>query len=97
MFSITDGKGREPITCPVRADNPEAKLRAIYFSEKYGLVFGTTDLILNFNNMQESSSKLGSIYDIPTGLTELALAGKETNWEVEEIEIFGLTLFTTSR
>lgn len=46
-------------------DNPEAKLRAVYFSEKYGMVFGNGDLTLNFNSIEKSISKLGNVYDVP--------------------------------
>lgn len=49
----------------VKQTPPEAKLRAIYFSEKYGMVFGTNDLVINFSKMDQSCSKLGGIYDIP--------------------------------
>ncbi len=62
----------------------------MYFSDRYGLVFGTNDLSINFNQMQTSCSKLGSIYEIPTGMNEYALAGEEKGWDVSEIEIFGL-------
>ncbi len=65
MFSITDGKGREPFMARVKAEPQEARLRAIYFSEKYGVVFGTNDLVINFSDMEQSCSKLGGIYDIP--------------------------------
>ena len=65
MFSITDNKGREPITCWLKTENPQAKLRAIYFSDKHGLVFGTGDLNINFTNIEKSCSKLGSMYEIP--------------------------------
>lgn len=49
---MTDGKGRDPFLCKLRKDNLEAKLRSIYFSEKYGLVFGVNDLSINFNNIE---------------------------------------------
>lgn len=66
LFSISDGRGREPFLCKVRAEPAEARLRAIYFSEKYGIVFGTNDLIINFTEMEQSCSKLGGIYEIPS-------------------------------
>ena len=40
-------------------------MRAIYFSEKYGLIFGTNDLTIDFKSMDKSCSKLGGIYEIP--------------------------------
>ena len=49
----------------IKTDPPEAKLRAIYFSEKYGLIFGTNDLTIDFKNMEKSCSKLGGVYEIP--------------------------------
>jgi hypothetical protein len=52
VFSITDGKGREPFMSRVKTEPQEAKLRAIYFSEKYGIVFGTNDLVINFSDME---------------------------------------------
>ena len=51
--------------CPVNSENNEAKLRAIYFSEKYGLVFGSNDLAINFDDMKKSCSRVGSIYEVP--------------------------------
>ncbi len=65
LFSITDGHGREPFICRIKKEPAEAKLRAVYFSEKYGLVFGTNDLVINFKDMEMSCSKLGGIYEIP--------------------------------
>ena len=53
------------MTIQIRNDDPSALLRAIYFSEKYGLVFGTTDFTINFNKLELSQSKLGPIYEIP--------------------------------
>lgn len=52
LFSITDGKGREPFLSRVKTEPKEARLRAIYFSEKYGIVFGNSDLIINFSDMK---------------------------------------------
>ena len=66
LFSVTDGKGREPFICRVKSEPQEAKLRAIYFSEKYGIVFGTNDFVVNFSDMEQSCSKLGGIYEIPS-------------------------------
>jgi hypothetical protein len=65
LFSITDGKGREPFLTNVKTEPAESKLRAIYFSEKYGIVFGTNDLIINFTKMELSCSRLGGVYEIP--------------------------------
>ena len=50
-------------------------MRAVYFSEKYGIVFGTNDLVINFSDMEQSCSKLGGIYEIPEGMNENALTG----------------------
>lgn len=33
--------------------------RALFFSDKYGIVFGQGDLIIDFDNIKKSSSKLG--------------------------------------
>ncbi|CDW78080.1 UNKNOWN [Stylonychia lemnae] len=93
IFSITDGKAREPFISQIRSDNPNSKLRSIYFSEKFGLVFGTNDLAINFNNMSLSCSKLGQVYEVPNNMNELCLAGQEKNWIVQEIEIFALSLY----
>ena len=49
LFSISDGKGRDPFICQIRSDMPSARLNAIYFSEKYGLVFGNGDFTVNFD------------------------------------------------
>jgi hypothetical protein len=47
----------------------------VYFSEKYGIVFGTNDLVINFSDMEQSCSKLGGIYEIPEGMNENSLTG----------------------
>lgn len=52
LFSITDGRGREPFLCTVKNEPVESKLRAVYFSEKYGIVFGNNDLVINFKDME---------------------------------------------
>ena len=36
--------------------------RALFFSEKYGMVFGQGDLIINFDDLSKSSSKLGQSF-----------------------------------
>lgn len=52
-------------------------MSALYFSSKYGMVFGKKDLELNFDNMKKSQSTLGSIYEKPKELdAKTCLAGK---------------------
>lgn len=63
LFSISDGGqsggNREPFICRLRNDITDAKLNAIYFSERYGLVFGNGDFTINFDRIEKSQSKLG--------------------------------------
>jgi hypothetical protein len=40
-------------------------LRALFFNEKYGIVFGQGDLNINFDEIAKSSSKLGQTYTLP--------------------------------
>ncbi len=68
-----------------------SKFHAMYFSEKYGAIFGNQDLVINFDNLKSSYSKLGSTYELGTGGI-YNLAGRYNNWNIEEIEIFSLSI-----
>ncbi len=92
LFSITDGLGREPFICRIRKDVPQASMRAIYFSDKFGLVFGTHDLTINFDNLKASSSELGNIFEPPVGVGPSGLAGSFSDWEINDIEIYKLMI-----
>ena len=54
IFSITDGKGRDPFISRLDKTDPKNQLRALYFSDKYGLVFGTKDFTINFDDLSKS-------------------------------------------
>ena len=63
----------------------------MYFSEKYGAIFGNQDLVLNLDNLRSSYSKLGSTYEEGIG-GKYQLAGRYNNWNIQEIEIFSLSI-----
>ena len=56
LFGLDDGKGRLPFQCKIinshEKPSSEPHLTALFFSSKYGLVFGKTDLKLNFDDMR---------------------------------------------
>ena len=82
LFSVSDGKLRRPFLCPVKSEAKEICYQALFFSEKYGLVFGRNDLSLDFDNMKNSKSKLGMTYSAVEEFGEYGLAGKHTDWDV---------------
>jgi hypothetical protein len=82
LFSVSDGKDRKPVRCPVR---PSKKSHAIKQNEKgYSPAFGEaniSDLFIAFKNLQNSYSMLGNVYKCPSGQDgELFLAGKRKDW-----------------
>ena len=79
--------------------NNEAKsARALYFSKKYGMVFGQGDLNLNFSDIASSSSKLGQTFQVPDGQwskqeAESALSGSGTTQfgsDIVELEVYAI-------
>ena len=63
LFSITNGRGRPPVRCPVRK---QKKHFAIKQNEsKYSPAFGeanVSDLFIAFKNLSNSYSNLGNVY-----------------------------------
>ncbi|CAK56200.1 unnamed protein product (macronuclear) [Paramecium tetraurelia] len=58
---------------------------------KIGFGKDCKDLLIDFENIKNSSSNLGQSYDVYSELdSECILAGRSTNWNVEMIEIFSL-------
>ena len=69
--------------------------RALFFNEKYGIVFGQGDLIIDFDDISKSSSKLGQSYKFPNSgkNEELALTGSnqvEFGKEIIQLELYAL-------
>ena len=82
LFRIATSNTINPKKFPLK----NGKRHAIYLGGKYGLVFGQGDLTINFDEMKKSKSVLGSVYESfgePFGL-----AGKETDWDILDIEVF---------
>ena len=61
---------------------------------KYSPAFGEaniSDLFIAFKNLSNSYSMVGNVYKLPEGQdSELFLAGKKKDWEVEEVEIWAV-------
>ena len=68
LFSITDGKGRKAIKCPIKS---ERKDKALKQNEKnYSPSFGEaniSDLFISFKDLKNSYSMLGNVYKLPKG------------------------------
>jgi hypothetical protein len=92
LFSVTDGKGRRPIKCPIK---PHKKDKAIKQNEKeYSPAFGeanVSDLFIAYKNPSNSYSMLGNVYKLPKGYeSETFLAGKHSDWDIQDIEVWGI-------
>ena len=92
LFSVTDGKGRKPIKCPVK---PHKKDKAIKQNEKeYSPAFGEaniSDLFIAYKNPSNSYSMLGNVYKVPDKVDgEIFLAGKKKDWQIDEIEVWAI-------
>ncbi len=72
---------------PVKAED-RAHFYALYFGEKYGLIFGQGDLVMDFDHPGKCRSRLGATYEAYG--EPYALAGRETDWEVAEVEVFSV-------
>jgi hypothetical protein len=96
LFSVTDGKGRQPVKCPVRRHK---KKFAIKQNEgQYSPAFGEaniSDLFIAFKNLQNSYSMLGNVYKLPQGIdvkdAESFLAGRKKDWVVDEVEVWAVS------
>jgi len=87
IFSLTDGKGRQPYQCSQYRSGGFAVCVSRHES---GFAWGLgPDLYLNPENMSLSSSYLHT-YSLPEGFTgrKTFLASSFTNWEIEEMETY---------
>ncbi len=64
--------------------------------ESYSPGFGESDisdLFISFKNPKKSYSLLGNVYRVPSGMKgDMFLAGKPTDWDIQEIEIYAVQL-----
>ena len=90
LFSVTDGKGREPARCPIRKSKTQFAVKQN--EAKYSPAFGEaniSDLFIAFKNLSNSYSNLGNVYKPPEGYeSETFLAGKKKDWVIEEVEVW---------
>ncbi len=92
LFSVTDGKLRIPIRCPIKKS---MKKYAIKQSENdYSPSFGlsnNSDLFLAFKNLKNSYSNLNTCYKCPKGYNpKTFLAGKENDWNIQDVEVYSI-------
>ncbi|CDW71558.1 b-box zinc finger family protein [Stylonychia lemnae] len=81
-----------PIKCPVRSSKLDKaiKLNEENFSPGFG-ESDISDLFISFKNPKKSYSLLGNVYKLPYGMKgDTFLAGKATDWDIQEIEIFAV-------
>lgn len=82
LFSVTDGKSRRPIRCPVRKSKAHHAIKQN--DMKYSPAFGEaniSDLFIAFKNLSNSYSMLGNVYKVPDKVDgEIFLAGKKKDW-----------------
>ena len=90
MFSVTDGKSRQPTRCPIRKSKIQFAVKQN--EAKYSPAFGEaniSDLFIAFKNLSNSYSNLGNVYKAPEGYeSETFLAGKKKDWVIEEVEVW---------
>lgn len=85
MFSVTDGKGRRAMRCPIRSGKTHHAIKQN--EEKYSPAFGeanVSDLFIAFKNLSNSYSMLGNVYKCPLKDidSETFLAGKKKDWDI---------------
>ena len=90
LFSVTDGKGRSPIRCPIRKNKIHMAIKQN--EAKYSPAFGeanVSDLFIAFKNLSNSYSKLGNVYKAPDGFeAESFLAGQKKDWQINDVEVW---------
>ena len=92
LFSVTDGKGRKPIKCPVRPSRAHFAIKQN--GSKYSPGFGEanmSDLFIAYKNLQNSYSNLGNVYKVPKQYcktNDQFLAGSKKGWDIEEVEVW---------
>jgi len=86
IFSLTDGKGRNPYQCLPYQNMGSA----LCFSSHFFAFGGGFDLGLYIPPQSNSSnSNLGHTYRVPEGFNgKTFLAGSNANWTIEEIETY---------
>jgi len=93
LFSVTDGKGRKPIKCPVRKTKAHLAIKQNEF--KYSPGFGeanVADLFIAFKNLANSYSNLGNVYKVPPREDkDTFLAGRRQDWQIDEVEVWSLS------
>jgi hypothetical protein len=94
LFSITDGKYRLPMKCPIKKDMKKYAIKQN--KNEYSPGFGETDkadLFIAFKNLKNSYSNLGNVYKNPEGFkSDEFLAGRPNNWDINEIEVYAVEL-----
>eukprot|EP00347_Sterkiella_histriomuscorum_P011410 403372566 len=99
LFSIhTPNSKRPPFKCPVKKDKSEYAIKNA--ETGYSPGFGEAnncDLFIAFKNPTKSYCKLGNVYQPPFQYSNLPqneiyglLAGTQSNWEIEEIEVYSV-------
>ena len=94
LFSLTDGKYRKPLKCPVYKT---MKKFAIKQNENdFSPGFGETDnadLFIAFKNLKNSYSRLDNVYKCPKGYRPNEfLAGKQNDWKIEDVEVYAVEI-----
>jgi hypothetical protein len=94
IFSLTDGKYRKPLKCPVYKT---MKKFAIKQNENdFSPGFGETDnadLFVAFKNLKNSYSRLDNVFKCPKGYNpQEFLAGKANEWKIEDVEVFAVEI-----
>ena len=68
----------------------------MYHGRRYGPIFGKQDLTINLDKPEKSFSRLGFVYDMPPKIKkakpDTILGGTLTDWDVEEIEVYAITV-----
>lgn len=86
LFSLTDGKGRPPSKCPIKAEKVGY---AVIHGSNFGPIFGDgRDLYISLDNLQSSYSILGDTYQVPTGFDQYYLAGKVEQWQIADVIVY---------
>eukprot|EP00357_Protocruzia_adherens_P018061 CAMPEP_0114982624 /NCGR_PEP_ID=MMETSP0216-20121206/6232_1 /TAXON_ID=223996 /ORGANISM="Protocruzia adherens, Strain Boccale" /LENGTH=414 /DNA_ID=CAMNT_0002344485 /DNA_START=710 /DNA_END=1951 /DNA_ORIENTATION=+ len=93
IFSLTDGKGRKSTKFPIKV---EKKHMAIFQSDENPClgenIQGNQDLFVKWDNLSQSCSNLGNNYKLPRGCDgKTVLAGKPTDWNIIEIEVYSVS------
>jgi len=89
IFSVTDGKGRPPMKCPLFEGKEEG---AMHCHVENGPTFGVDcDLHINLNHLTEIRSDLGHSYELPPDAdSQTYLAGSFNHWAIDDITVYKL-------